>query len=121
MGLIPLAAELVDVLRQHLDVRAAEGWGSDAVLFPRTDGGRLRHVARAWIALLKRAGLKYRPFHCLRHTFASHALKAGIRPELVQKWLGHSTLTMTLNTYGHFIPDSVGDAADAEKLGNLLK
>ena len=118
---IPLSARLVEVLKDWCEVRAAEGWGPDALLFPDDDGRHLRHVYRVWAALLKRAGVRHLKFHCTRHSFATHALKSGIRPELVQKWLGHTNLTMTLNVYGHFVPDSVGDAADAEKLGALLK
>ena len=39
--------------------------------------------------------------HSLRHTFATRCSEAGIAPKLVQKWLGHSTIEMTLNVYTH--------------------
>ena len=39
--------------------------------------------------------------HTLRHTFATRCSEAGVPPKVVQKWLGHATLEMTLNVYTH--------------------
>jgi len=118
---VPIAPELVEVMRAWLEVRAAEGWGEQALVFPSEGGRHLRHFHRTWAALLTRAGIPYRSFHTCRHAFASHALRAGVRPELVQRWLGHSTLSMTLDVYREFIPDHAADAADAAKLGSILQ
>lgn len=43
--------------------------------------------------------------HTMRHTFATRCSEAGIAPKVVQKWLGHSTLDMTLNVYTHVNED----------------
>jgi integrase len=117
---VPLSQELVKVLREWVSVRAAEGWGEQQLLFPGTDGRHMKTWHQQWGQLLKGAGLKSRGVHSLRHSFASHALRAGVRPELVQQWLGHSTLSMTLDVYRSFIPDHASDAADVEKLGELI-
>jgi integrase len=45
-------------------------------------------------------------FHCLRHTFASVQLEAGETPVTLSKWMGHSTPTITLERYAHFMPDA---------------
>ena len=47
---------------------------------------------------LKRAGLSHKGYslHCLRHTFATELLNAGMRIECLQQLLGHSSLEMTL-------------------------
>lgn len=42
--------------------------------------------------------------HDLRHTAATQLLERGVHPKVVQEMLGHSTITLTLDTYSHFIP-----------------
>ncbi len=43
--------------------------------------------------------------HSLRHTFATRCAEAGVAPKVVQKWLGHSTVNMTLDIYTHVNTD----------------
>jgi integrase len=45
-----------------------------------------------------------------RHTFAVLQLSAGTHFMQVSKWLGHSTFTLTLDTYGDYIPEQDGGA-----------
>jgi integrase len=49
--------------------------------------------------------------HDLRHTRASLALAAGVHPKVVSDRLGHSTVSITLDTYSHAIPALQEDAA----------
>lgn len=49
-------------------------------------------------------------FHDLRHTFATLQLSAGTHFMQVSKWWGHSTFTLTLDTYGDYIPEQDGGA-----------
>ncbi|MHB1418883.1 MAG: tyrosine-type recombinase/integrase [Bacillota bacterium] len=42
--------------------------------------------------------------HDLRHTYATMLLKAGEHPKVVQELLGHSQISMTLDTYSHLVP-----------------
>jgi integrase len=51
------------------------------------------------------------PFHALRHTAATLALEAGVNPKVVQERLGHSSITLTLDTYSHAVPTLGRDAA----------
>lgn len=51
--------------------------------------------------------------HDLRHTFATMQLSAGKHFMQVSKWLGHSTYTLTLDTYGDWIPEADGGAANS--------
>lgn len=74
---------------------------------------------RSFKPLLKLAGLPNIRFHDLRHTCATVRFKMGQHPKHVQELLGHATITITLDTYSHVLPDmedGIGDAID-EALG----
>ena len=51
--------------------------------------------------------------HDLRHTHASHLLAAGVNARIVSERLGHSSVSFTLDTYGHVMPGQQADAAEA--------
>jgi len=59
------------------------------------------------------AGLLVSRFHALRHMAASILLANYVHVKLVSEMLGHSTITLTLDTYSHVIPAMHGDAAAA--------
>jgi integrase len=44
-------------------------------------------------------------FHDLRHTCATLLLGKGVHPKIVQEMLGHATITQTMDTYGHVLPN----------------
>lgn len=52
----------------------------------------------------KRAGVPRIRFHDLRHCHATLLLQQGVHPKVVQERLGHSTISMTLDTYSHVVP-----------------
>lgn len=52
----------------------------------------------------KHLGIKNITIHDLRHTFATLALESNVSPRTVQSWLGHSSLTTTLNIYWSALP-----------------
>ncbi len=60
---------------------------------------------------LKEAGLPRIRIHDLRHTAATQLLERGVHPKVVQEMLGHSTITLTLDTYSHVIPRLHAQAA----------
>jgi hypothetical protein len=51
--------------------------------------------------------------HQLRHTAASLAIASGTDVKVVQQMLGHSSATMTLDTYGHLFDDRLDEVGDA--------
>jgi integrase len=65
---------------------------------------------RSFKPLLKKAGLSPIRFHDLRHTCAALLPSRGVHPKIVSDVLGHSSVTITLDTYSHAIPE-LGDAA----------
>ena len=90
-------------------------------MFPSSIGTPLepRNLLRRFKKLLDEAGLPEIRFHDLRHTAATLMLQNGVHPKIVQERLGHSTITMTLDTYSHVLPSM--QRAAAESLSNILK
>jgi integrase len=74
---------------------------------------------RAFVPLLKRAGLPQITFHDLRHTCASLLFQKNIHPKLAQDQLGHASVAITLDTYSHMLPGMGSEAASA--IGEALE
>jgi integrase len=72
------------------------------------DGPR---VTRRFQKILEDAGLPKQRFHDLRHAAASLLLAQGVNPRVVMEILGHSQISLTMNTYSHVIPSLQSDAA----------
>ena len=70
-------------------------------------------IGNAWPSLLAAAGLPHVPFHGLRHSAATALLAAGVPLRTVADVLGHSTITITADTYAAVVPELRRDAADA--------
>jgi integrase len=75
------------------------------------DVGNLTY--RSFRPLLKRAGLPRIRFHDLRHPCATILLDKGTHPKIVQEMLGHATITQTMDTYSHVLPDMQDGAVTA--------
>jgi len=75
-------------------------------------------VNKLYKKCLNKAGLPNLRFHDLRPTAASLMLQQGIHPKVVQKRLGHSDISLTLNTYSHVLPPMQEEAA--EKMDDLF-
>jgi len=56
--------------------------------------------------------------HSLRHTFTTRCIENGVPPKVLQKWLGHSTIEMTMNVYAHINRDFENQAI--KNLNNKL-
>jgi integrase len=80
-------------------------------IYPRT-------LAIHFDSVIKKASVPKIRFHDLRHTHATILLKLGENPKVVSERLGHSTVTMTLDTYSHVTPDMQKSTAD--KFGEAL-
>ncbi len=44
-------------------------------------------------------------WHDLRHNYASEAIRAGLNPKMIQKYMGHENITQTFDTYGSLFVD----------------
>lgn len=75
-------------------------------------------MTQKWERFLEESGLPKIRLHDLRHSNATALIQAGVNPRVVQQRLGHSDVSITLNTYTHVLPEM--DAAAAEKIDTIL-
>lgn len=111
---VPMPAFLLSAVTAHC---ARLGLNGDDILCRTSRGGLLRrdrYNRHIWKPALAAAGLQGdTTFHDLRHTFASTALAEGVPISEVSRWLGHKSITTTVDLYGHLVPEASGRARDA--------
>jgi integrase len=114
---VNLAPTVMDVLSQVSDDqeirRQQPGYHDHDLIFCHNDGTPLDPDTvgkREFPRVLKAAGLRQIRFHDLRHTFTSLLIAQGESPKYIQSQLGHSSITTTLDRYGHLMPE-VNEAA----------
>ena len=123
---ITLPSISVDALRRHrvrqLEERLVAGrrWSDSGLVFTTTIGTPIdaRNLSRWFHEHRERAGIRRVRFHDLRHTCATLLLVQGVHPRVVMDILGHSQISLTLDTYSHVIPSLQAEAA--EKMDALL-
>ncbi|MFH5821723.1 tyrosine-type recombinase/integrase [Georgenia sp. AZ-5] len=106
---VTLPPALVPVLRPLLDRPA------DALLFPAPHGGRLGSDfhKRVWNPAVTAANLGKRPprIHDLRHSHVAGLIGHGVPLTVIQRRLGHKSISITSDTYGHLLPEVSAGAA----------
>lgn len=113
---------LKDHRARQLEERLLAGakWKETGLVFTTTIGTPLDpdNINRDFKPLLEAAGLRSQRFHDLRHACASLLLVQGVSPRVVMETLGHSQISLTMNTYSHVIPSLQEEAA--KSLNSLL-
>lgn len=100
---LSLPAFLVEMLTEHV----AQFASSDGDVFASTEGGPLRRnfYHRHFKPAVRTAGLDDGlRFHDLRHTCAALLIAQGAHPKEIQERMGHSTIRLTFDRYGHLLP-----------------
>lgn len=123
---IAVPAITVEALRSHRAKQAEErlalgpAYNDHDLVCPRPGGGPWPPdmFSTTFCAFVRRSGMKLFRFHDLRHSHASHLLKAGVHPKIVSERLGHSTVGMTLDTYSHVLPGMQEEAI--QRLDSML-
>lgn len=116
VDLDPATAGVLKALRKsQLEERAAAGLGrprADGLIFTDEQGEPFHPnmVSRMFGKLVREAHLPVIRLHDLRHTHAMLSLQAGVHVKIVSERLGHSSGTITLDTYSHAIPGLQRDA-----------
>src|SRR5271157_372500 len=94
---------------------------SDELVFPSPEGGILdpdNLYHRYFLPVLAKAGIRKIRLHDLRHTFGSLLIQAGASIVYVKEQMGHSSIQVTVDIYGHLIPGanvSYVDRLDARR------
>jgi integrase len=101
----------------------------DALVFTSPRGAALRNRnfrRNVFEPAVAKVGLDGLTPHGLRHTAASMFIAQGTPPKVVQTILGHASITMTLDLYGHLYPDAadewsqrLGEAAEAARVPKM--
>jgi integrase len=110
---VPVLGVLRDFLDEHKLRTGRDGtdfvFGRDAET-PFAVSTTRRRALGAW------EGMEPIGFHEARHTFASLLIDAGANPKAVQTFMGHSSISITFDVYGHLMPgsrDEVRERMDA--------
>jgi len=119
---VDMSAQLASMLTHLHSLRSKEalarGAGEPrAWVFATAVGSPLDEsaVRKAMRRVLKRAGLPthFTP-HCLRHTFATLMIQRGVPLAYIKEQLGHSSIKVTVDTYGHWLRS--GDSSLMDRL-----
>ena len=94
--------------------RLQQATGGKGLAFPNTSGNRpfnpstinnrAKHASRA-------AGIEPRTLHECRHSYAAYMIAAGINSKALSTYIGHASITITLDRYGHLLPGNEQQAA----------
>jgi hypothetical protein len=112
---------VIDALQHHKAVQTQERllagtrWHETGLVFTSTIGTPIEvgNLRRQFWKLLDKAGLPRMRFHDLRHSCASLLLVQGVPARVVMETLGHSNISITMDTYTHALPELQRQAADA--------
>jgi len=120
---IQLTSSATEALRGHLQCqldeieRAGDRYQDQGLVFPSRAGTPMNAknlTARSFKPLLVKACLPHSVrLHDLRHTCATLLFRRGVHPKIVQELLGHATISITLDTYSHVLPNMQGEAVAA--------
>jgi integrase len=118
---IALDTSAMDLIREirtgQLEMRLAAGpvWNDQDFVFTQAEGKPLHpdKVSNEFRQIVATAGLPHLTLHGLRHAHATLMLSAGVNPKIVSERLGHSNISITLDTYSHLLPGMQEAAAQA--------
>lgn len=124
---IVISPYVIDELKKHrarqneMRLKLGPGYQDHGLVVCNWNGNPVDPVdlARDFNMAIKIAGVSRIRFHDLRHTHATILLQIGEHPKVVSERLGHSSVTITLDTYSHVLPNMQKKLAD--KLENMLK
>jgi hypothetical protein len=125
---VSLTEPLAEVIRRRrkaqLEARMAAPvgtWTETGLMFTTALGTPLepRNINRRFTAAVKRAGLPATVhIHTLRHSAVAFLIAAGVPMKVIQALMGHSSIQVTMDLYGHVAPEVAAEASEA--LGDVI-
>ena len=117
---VSISPFLAEQLQDQLTRRAEPGRDGKVFVNQRGGpiGGSIFHK-RHWEPARRLVGLEGLRFHDLRHTAVALAISQGAHPKAIQRRMGHSTINITLDRYGHLFPEL--DEKLADGIGVVLR
>jgi integrase len=117
---VPLSLAVVAMLRkqrtaQKADrLRAGNQWRGSGLVFTNEFGGPVdpRNLLRVVEVAAKAAGVSGVGVHTLRHSVAVGWLESGVHIKAVADLLGHSSISVTADVYGHTSDEAARSAVD---------
>jgi integrase len=121
---VPFSRDVERALRWHQQNQreeaaiSAEGWNAGGLVFCSEEGTGLwdNNLRRQLDSLLRRAGIPRTKFHNLRHTYAALSIAAGMDLMTLSRRMGHSTIRVTADTYGHLYEEHQHDPETVDRL-----
>ncbi len=80
---------------------------------------KLDYITKKFKEITRKLGYDDVHFHCLRHSFATNMYDAGMDMKELQMWLGHSSISTTMDLYLHFLEKRIKESAKI--LENAMK
>lgn len=127
---VPIPKFLTRILLQYRNdqrlkkIRYADMYKDNNLVFCNNLGAYLvdSTIGRQYKIILSSNNIPDRKFHDLRHTYATRLFELGEDPKTVQELLGHSAVSITLNTYTHVL-EAIKEKAVSklDELQSMLK
>ena len=120
---VPIPSSLIPMLKEHKNrqreekLKAGSAYLNDVekgYVFTTELGNTIdaSNLLKTYKKILNRAGVPYRKFHAIRHTYATKLFERGVPLKTVSELLGHSNISITANIYTHVIPKQKTNAVE---------
>ena len=123
VALSPSAVSVLESMKtREIEMRLEVGpaWQKTDYVFTKDSGAPIDpdNLTREFRNIIGETGIPKGTFHGLRHSYASALLSANVHPAVVQSALGHSSITLTIDTYSHVMPGL--EEAAARRIDDVL-
>ena len=109
---ITMTDNVKELMHQAIKMKKRNKYGLIFYNYKNDSPISTQQVNSSFNRLCKKHGLKSYGQHMLRHTFATRCLEMGIPPRVLQDWMGHKNISITLNTYADVLSKLNNDSVN---------